>query len=85
MIALFAEAPALPLHSAGKYVAGAYIFCALILIIYVAIMARRLYHNQQEILELKAMLAERERVESGAGPAGPAPGETAVGEREPVA
>ncbi len=37
-----AEAPALPLHSAGKYVAGAYIVFVALILIYVAIMARRL-------------------------------------------
>ena len=39
MIALFAEAPALPLHTAGPYVAAAYIVFLLIILIYVAIMA----------------------------------------------
>ena len=34
MIALFAEAPALPLHTAGPYVAAAYIVFILILVIY---------------------------------------------------
>jgi hypothetical protein len=66
MIALLAEAPALPLHAAGKYVAGAYIVFILILIVYVGIMARRLHHNQTEIQELKLLLAERERQEAAA-------------------
>jgi hypothetical protein len=66
MIALFAEAPALPLHAAGKYVAGAYIVFILILVIYVGIMARRLHHNQTEIQELKLLLQERERQEATA-------------------
>jgi hypothetical protein len=64
MITLFAEAPALPLHTAGKYVAGAYIVFILILIVYVGIMGRRLHHNQTEIQELKLLLEERERLES---------------------
>jgi len=42
MIALFAEAPALPLHTAGPYVAAAYIVFVLILLVYVGIMATRL-------------------------------------------
>ena len=39
---VIAVAPALPLHSAGKYVAGAYIVFVALMLIYVAIMARRL-------------------------------------------
>jgi hypothetical protein len=66
MITLLAEAPALPLHTAGKYVAGAYVVFILILVVYVGIMARRLHSNQLEIEELKLLLAERERQESSA-------------------
>jgi hypothetical protein len=66
MIALFAQAPALPLHAAGKYVAGAYIVFILMLIVYVGIMARRLHGNQLEIQELKLLLEERERQEATA-------------------
>ena len=70
MITLFAQAPALPLHAAGKYVAGAYIVFVLMIVIYVAIMVRRLQSNQREIMEMKALLDARER--SAAGLAGPA-------------
>jgi cell division protein FtsL len=66
MITFFAEAPALPLHAAGKYVAGAYIVFILMLIVYVGIMARRLHVNQQEIQELKLLLEQRERQELAA-------------------
>jgi hypothetical protein len=66
MITLFAQAPALPLHAAGKYVAGAYIIFILMLIVYVGIMARRLHGNQAEIQELKLLLEERERQEAAA-------------------
>jgi hypothetical protein len=38
---IVAEVPALPLHTAGKYVAGAYIVLFAIVLIYVAIMAIR--------------------------------------------
>jgi hypothetical protein len=48
-----AIAPALPLHAAGKYVAGAYIVFVLLILIYVAIMAIRLGHTQRELAELK--------------------------------
>jgi hypothetical protein len=71
MIALFAEAPALPLHTAGPYVAAAYIVFLLIVLIYVALMARKLITNSRELRDLKAQLEEREH--TGAGPAGPAP------------
>jgi hypothetical protein len=65
MTALFAEAPALPLHAAGKYVAGAYIVFILILVVYVGIMGLRLHRNQAEIEELKLLLEQRERQEAG--------------------
>jgi hypothetical protein len=51
--ALIAAAPALPLHSAGKYVAVAYIVFVVLILIYVAIMAIRLGHTQRELAELK--------------------------------
>jgi cell division protein FtsL len=61
MMALLATAPALPLHSAGKYVAGAYIVFVLMILIYVAIMAMRLVHTQRELAELKKDVEESER------------------------
>jgi hypothetical protein len=74
MIALFAEAPALPLHTAGPYVAAAYIVFILILVIYVGIMAMRLARNGREIVELRRDLEERDRL-----------AHTDVEESEPVA
>jgi HAMP domain-containing protein len=56
----FAETPALPLHTAGPYVAAAYIVFLLILLIYVAIMATRLMRNQRELAELRRQLEQRE-------------------------
>jgi len=53
MSAVLAAAPALPLHTAGKYVAGAYVVFIALILIYVAIMAVRLSHNQRELAELK--------------------------------
>jgi CcmD family protein len=44
--------PALPLHEAGKYVAGAYVVAFALVLIYVAIMAVRLSHIQRELGEL---------------------------------
>ena len=53
VLAVFAVAPALPLHSAGKYVAGAYIVFVAILLIYVGIMATRLSRTERELTELR--------------------------------
>jgi hypothetical protein len=47
-----AELPALPLHEAGKYVAGAYVVLFAIVLIYVAIMAIRLSRIERELGEL---------------------------------
>ncbi len=63
MIGLFAQAPALPLHAAGKYVAAAYIIFALVIVIYVGIMGMRLTRSQRELTELKALVAEREQTD----------------------
>jgi HAMP domain-containing protein len=57
MSTLIAVAPALPLHAAGKYVAGAYIVFAVMLIVYVGIMAMRLTRTQRELAELKREVA----------------------------
>ncbi|HTY95960.1 MAG TPA: hypothetical protein VMB91_02885 [Solirubrobacteraceae bacterium] len=47
-----AEIPALPLHTAGKYVAAAYIVAFVVVLIYVAIMAIRLGRIERELGEL---------------------------------
>ena len=47
-----AEIPALPLHTAGKYVAAAYIVAFAVVLIYVAIMAIRLGRIERELGEL---------------------------------
>jgi hypothetical protein len=47
-----AELPALPLHEAGKYVAGAYVVVFAIVLIYVAIMAVRLSRIERDLGEL---------------------------------
>jgi hypothetical protein len=46
------ELPALPLHEAGKYVAGAYVVLFALVLIYVAIMAIRLSRIERELGEL---------------------------------
>jgi hypothetical protein len=53
-------APALPLHTAGKYVAAAYIVFVALLLIYVAIMAYKLTRIEREVTELNEIVALRE-------------------------
>ncbi len=52
-------APALPLHTAGKYVAGAYIVFVVLVLIYVAIMAARLSRTERELTELRSEILEQ--------------------------
>jgi CcmD family protein len=52
-------APALPLHEAGKYVAGAYVVFIALILIYVAIMAARLGRIERELGELEELAAKR--------------------------
>ena len=63
MIALFAEAPALPLHTAGPYVAAAYIVFLLIVLLYVLIMARKLTRASRDLQDLRAQVQERDRAQ----------------------
>ncbi len=67
MIALGA-APALPLHTAGKYVAGAYLVFLAIVLIYVAIMAVRLARAEREIAELARDVRARSQAQAEAAP-----------------
>jgi type II secretory pathway component PulM len=53
MSVLEIAAPALPLHSAGKYVAAAYIVFVMLILVYVAIMAARLQRTERELAELR--------------------------------
>ena len=46
-------APALPLHTAGKYVAGAYLVFLALVLVYVAIMATRLGRTERELSQLR--------------------------------
>jgi hypothetical protein len=62
MSVLISAAPALPLHSAGKYVAAAYIVFVALILIYVAIMARRLSRSEHDLAELRREIAAREPV-----------------------
>jgi len=51
-------APALPLHTAGPYVAAAYIVFVLVVLVYVAIMAVRLQRTERELVRLRRELAD---------------------------
>ena len=53
MSLLYAIAPALPLHKAGKFVAGAYIVFVALILIYVVIMAVRSQRTERELAELQ--------------------------------
>ena len=78
MTGIFALAPALPLHSAGKYVAGAYIVFLAIVLIYVAIMATRLGRTERDLGELMRDVKAREQAREGEDA-------QATRDREPVA
>ena len=71
--------PALPLDEAGKYVAAAYVAFAVLLLIYVGIMAARLGRLQRDIAKL-ADRAER-RGNGGGEPVAPEPEKRSIGER----
>ena len=64
-VSLVFAAPALPLHSAGKYVAGAYIVFVVLILVYVAIMARRLARTERDVAELRREAEMRAREEAG--------------------
>ena len=66
MVALvLADTPALPLHTAGKYVAAAYVVLFAVVLIYVAVMSIRLSHMERDLGELLA-LSERDEQEPAA-------------------
>jgi hypothetical protein len=65
-------APALPLHTAGKYVAAAYIVFLALVLLYVAIMATRLARTERDLAELRRDVELRRQ-------------QAADREREPVA
>lgn len=57
--AIVASAPALPLHEAGKYVAGAYGVFVTLILVYVAIMAARLQRIERELGALTELAEQR--------------------------
>ena len=68
--ALLAELPALPLHTAGKYVAAAYVVLFAVVLIYVGVMALRLGRMQRELDELRGLARQRADGEPEHEPAG---------------
>jgi hypothetical protein len=55
-MALLAELPALPLHTAGKYVAAAYVVLFAMVLVYLAIMAMRMSRIERDLGELLEQL-----------------------------
>jgi hypothetical protein len=60
VVTVLAELPALPLHTAGKYVAAAYIVLFAMVLVYVAIMAVRMSRTERELGELLEQLARED-------------------------
>ena len=79
LASVLAETPALPLHEAGKYVAGAYVVLFALVLIYLAIMAIRLGRIDRELGELLSMT---ERPADPAGYRRPSPAEHRPSTRE---
>ncbi len=74
MLELLADAPALPLHEAGKYVAGAYVVFVVLLVVYVGIMAAKLQRIERELRELASFAEARANANQaapGSGSEGP--------------
>jgi hypothetical protein len=61
---LLADAPALPLDEAGKYVAGAYIVFVVLLVVYVAIMASKVARIERELKDVTELAEEKQRREA---------------------
>jgi CcmD family protein len=59
MVSLLANAPALPLDEAGKYVAGAYVVFLVLIVVYVAIMATKLQRMERELKDLAEIAESR--------------------------
>lgn len=56
---LAAAAPAVPLHTAVKYVAGAYVVFVAILLVYLTIMATRASRTERDLVQLRRDLEAR--------------------------
>ena len=60
MLHLLAEAPALPLDEAGKYVAAAYGVFVTLLVVYLAIIGTRIARVERVVKALADMAEERD-------------------------
>jgi flagellar biosynthesis/type III secretory pathway M-ring protein FliF/YscJ len=60
---VLASAPALPLHTAGPYVAAAYIVLVVMLVVYLGIMTLRARRTRRDLSALRSELAERRAAE----------------------
>jgi hypothetical protein len=58
MLLTIAELPALPLHTAGKYVAAAYVVLFAMVLVYLAIVAIRMGRTERELGELLEQLSD---------------------------
>lgn len=65
--------PALPLDSAGKYVAGAYLVFFGLILVYVAIMAVRLGRMERTLVELNELAERQQHASREAATTEPAP------------
>ena len=79
--------PALPLDSAGPYVAGAYLVFLALVLVYVGIMASRLARIDRELSELMELVERRDAAadDAAATPAGPDESSRTTGQAERVA
>jgi hypothetical protein len=85
MSGVLADVPALPLHEAGKYVAGAYVVLFALVLIYVAIMAIRLGRIERELGELLELSESTVGGAGGAaGTSSPREADLARGEARPT-
>ena len=77
--------PALPLDSAGPYVAGAYLVFLALVLIYVGIMASRLARIDRELSEVMELVERRDRATGAPTDATADASSRAAGEPERVA
>jgi CcmD family protein len=64
---VIADAPALPLHEAGKYVAAAYIVVFVLVLVYIAVMALRVGRIERELAELSQRHEQARERSAGEG------------------
>jgi hypothetical protein len=69
---ILGELPALPLHTAGKYVAAAYVVLFAMVLVYLAIIAVRTSRTERQLGELLEQL-DREQAGERAGEPGQEP------------